>query len=83
MPPLIVLWDGVFQITAYLVILWTQIGWSSLIGLATMILAMPVQGVLFFWMFKNDKAMVLHTDERVKVTNEALIGIQAVKFYAW
>uniref|UniRef100_A0A7S3P1A1 Uncharacterized protein n=1 Tax=Amphora coffeiformis TaxID=265554 RepID=A0A7S3P1A1_9STRA len=78
-----VLWDGLLQITGYMVILYTLIGWPCLAGLVVMIMAGPVQGVIMGKLFGLNRQMVQYTDGRVKTTNEALQGMQSVKMFAW
>ena len=77
------LWDGVLQITGYMVILYTLIGWPCFAGLALMILAGPIQGVIMKRLFGLNRSMVQYTDDRVKTTNEAVQGIRCVKMYTW
>ena len=38
-----VIWDGMYQITGYVIILVVYIGWPALVGVLFMIIAMPVQ----------------------------------------
>jgi ABC-type multidrug transport system fused ATPase/permease subunit len=71
------------QITGYMVILYTLIGWPCFAGLVLMILAGPVQGVIMKRLFGLNRAMVQYTDDRVKTTNEAVQGIRCVKMYTW
>jgi len=82
-PQFHVLWDGILQITGYMVILYTLIGWPCFAGLAVMVLAGPVQGVIMKRLFGLNRNMVKYTDERVKTTNEAVQGIRCVKMYTW
>jgi ABC-type multidrug transport system fused ATPase/permease subunit len=65
------------------VILYTLIGWSAFAGLVLMIAAGPVQGIVMKKLYGLNRQMVKYTDQRVKTTNEALQGIQAVKMYTW
>ena len=82
-PQVHVLWDGAFQICGYLAILYTLIGWPVFIGLAVMMAAGPIQGIIMKRLFGLNSDMVKYTDQRVKTTNEALQGIQSVKMFAW
>jgi len=77
------LWDGLFQITGYMVILGSLLGWTCLIGLAVILCALPVMGNITGKMFGLNRSMVKYTDERVKTSNEALQGILCVKMYSW
>lgn len=71
------------QIVGYMAILYTLIGWPAFAGLVLMIAAGPVQGVIMQKLYGLNRKMVKYTDQRVKTTNEALQGIQAVKMYTW
>ena len=77
------LWDGLFQIAGYMAILGTLLGWTCLIGLVIIMLAIPIMGKITGQMFGLNRSMVKYTDERVKTANEALQGILCVKMYSW
>lgn len=64
-------------------ILYTLIGWPAFAGLLLMTAAGPVQGIIMKKLYGLNSKMVKYTDQRVKTTNEALQGIQAVKMYTW
>lgn len=78
-----VMWDGLFQITGYIVILGFLLGWTCLVGLAIIVLAIPVMGKITGKMFGLNRSMVKFTDERVKTVNEAMQGVLCVKMYSW
>jgi hypothetical protein len=82
-PQFHVLWDGLLQIAGYMAILYTLIGWPCFAGLAIMMAAGPVQGIIMKKLFALNRQMVGFTDARVKTTNEALQGMQSVKMFAW
>lgn len=82
----------VFYFVAYLVgvpvqvalavyLLWVQLGPASLVGLAVMILNIPVQRYLGGWMGALSRKAMGHADERVKRTSEMLQGVRVVKFF--
>lgn len=77
------LWDGMFQIIGYMVILYNLIGWPCFAGLGVMIVAGPGQGIIMKRLFGLNRSMVKYTDDRVKTTNEAIQGIRCVKMYTW
>lgn len=77
------LWDGLFQIAGYMIILGYLLGWTCLVGLVVIALAIPVMGKITGKMFGLNRSMVKYTDERVKTANEALQGIMCVKMYSW
>eukprot|EP00538_Stauroneis_constricta_P012382 CAMPEP_0119570218 /NCGR_PEP_ID=MMETSP1352-20130426/43504_1 /TAXON_ID=265584 /ORGANISM="Stauroneis constricta, Strain CCMP1120" /LENGTH=1567 /DNA_ID=CAMNT_0007619885 /DNA_START=651 /DNA_END=5354 /DNA_ORIENTATION=- len=82
-PQIHVLWDGLLQIIGYMAILYSLISWPCLVGLAVMIVAAPVQGIVMGKLFGLNRVLSKHTDTRVKSANEALQGIQSVKMYTW
>lgn len=82
-PSIHTLWDGLFQITGYMIVLYTLIGWPCFTGMIVMFLAGPVQGIIMQKLFGLNRAMVKYTDDRVKKTNEAIQGIRSVKMYTW
>lgn len=77
------LWDGLFQIAGYMIILGTLLGWTCLIGMFIIVCSIPVMGKISIKMFGYNRSMVKHTDNRVKTVNEALQGILCVKMYSW
>ena len=83
LPQFHVLWDGLVQIAGYITILYFLIGWPCFVGLAVMIAAIPLQGMVMSRLFGLNRKLVVYTDARVKTTNEALQGIQSVKMFAW
>lgn len=78
-----VTWDGAYQIVTNMVLLGLYIGPSALAGLASMLLLIPVNFVGMMKMGGLRRAIVKENDQRVKVMNEVLQGIRAVKLYAW
>lgn len=52
------LWDGLFQIAGYMVILGTLLGWTCLIGLFIIIFSIPVMGKISMKMFGYNRSMV-------------------------
>ena len=82
-PQIHILWDGIFQITGYMVILGVLLGWPCIIGLILMGFVGPVMGIITGKLFGINRTMVHFTDERVKTINEALQGIRCVKMYTW
>lgn len=78
-----VIWDGAYQIVGYLALLYYYIGPSTFVGLAVMLLAMPLQAHIMKRLMKLNRTMLEHTDSRVKITNECLQGIRCLKMYSW
>lgn len=78
-----VLWDGLFQIAGYMVILGNLLGWTCIIGLLIIMSSIPVMGKITGKMFGYNRSMVKYSDQRIKTVNEALQGMLAVKMYTW
>jgi ATP-binding cassette subfamily C (CFTR/MRP) protein 1 len=78
-----VVWDGLYQIAGYMVLLGIYIGPSALAGLAIMVLLIPLNFATMVNMGRIRRKAVKHNDQRIKVTNEALQGIRSLKWYHW
>eukprot|EP00177_Eucheuma_denticulatum_P007234 GFKZ01013162.1.p1 GENE.GFKZ01013162.1~~GFKZ01013162.1.p1 ORF type:complete len:1384 (+),score=212.46 GFKZ01013162.1:285-4436(+) len=77
------LWAAPAQIIISVALLFEFIGVSAVIGLLVTLATLPAQTLLMKAMLKLRKANISVTDRRVKLMNEILQGIKAVKFYAW
>lgn len=77
------LWAAPIQIVVTVALLFNFIGVSAIIGLLITLATLPAQSMLMSAMIKIRKANLGITDRRVKLMNEILQGIKAVKFYAW
>lgn len=78
-----VMWAAPIQLIIAVALLYDYIGLSALIGLFFTVISVPIQGALLTKQIKLRKASFGITDKRVKLMNEILQGIKAVKFYAW
>ena len=63
--------------------MFSQLGYSALVGLGVLILGFPLQVVLVRVMFNQRKKGVKLTDKRVRLTTEVLQGIRLIKLYGW
>lgn len=78
-----VLWSGPLQIILALYFLWQQLGPSVLAGVAVMVLLIPFNGFVATRARKIQVHNMEYKDGRIKITNEVLSGIKALKMYAW
>jgi ATP-binding cassette subfamily C (CFTR/MRP) protein 1 len=77
------LWDSVLQIAGYSVLLYRVLGPSAVLGMAIMASLIPTNTFIFRRLSAYRMEMLEHTDHRVRVVNEMLQGIRAIKFYHW
>ncbi|XP_065758076.1 ATP-binding cassette sub-family C member 4-like isoform X2 [Muntiacus reevesi] len=77
------LWIGPLIAIAVVILLWMEIGISSLAGMALLIILMLLQsfsGKLFLSLRSKTAAF---TDTRLRTMNEVITGIRTIKMYAW
>ncbi|KAJ3352784.1 Multidrug resistance-associated protein 1 [Allomyces javanicus] len=77
------LWSGPLQIGMSLYLLWDQLGPAVLVGLAIMILVMPVHAAFAKRQSVVQKDQMTNKDHRLKLMDEFLSGIKVIKLYAW
>ncbi len=57
--------------------------WATLFGLLILVLSTPASGIFVRRLTMLRRDMLKHTDTRVKLTNQLLVGIRVLKIYAW
>lgn len=77
------LWVGPCQAVPVLIILWYELGPSTLAGFVVLLLLVPVQSWMGRLFSKLRHKTAIHTDERVKVMNEIITGMRVIKMYCW
>ncbi|XP_060072940.1 ATP-binding cassette sub-family C member 4-like isoform X1 [Ylistrum balloti] len=77
------LWVGPCQAIPVLIILWQELGPSTLAGFVVLLLLVPVQSWMGKLFSKLRHKTAIHTDERVKVMNEIITGMRVIKMYCW
>ena len=78
-----VVWDGLFQILGFTGLLLHFLGPSVFAGIAAMLLIVPLNTIFLKQLSVIRLDILKHTDARVKLTNEILQGIRAIKSYNW
>jgi ATP-binding cassette subfamily C (CFTR/MRP) protein 1 len=76
-------WTSLIQIAIATGLLIRAIGPSALVGIAMVLLIVPLQGFVLMKMMKQRVEMVAFSDSRLKMTNEMLQGVRVLKFYNW
>ncbi|CDO74329.1 hypothetical protein BN946_scf184850.g1 [Trametes cinnabarina] len=75
--------ESPFQITLCIIFLYQLLGWSALVGLATMLITLPMPG----WITKHiqgaHREKMKLTDARVQTVTETLNVIRMIKLFGW
>ncbi|CAG8808622.1 4507_t:CDS:2, partial [Cetraspora pellucida] len=77
------IWAAPIQICIILSLLIFNIGSSALAGFALLVILCPMQGKVMSLLARTRAKAADITDERVKLTQEILLGIRMIKYYAW
>ncbi|KAF9323699.1 hypothetical protein BGZ91_003419 [Linnemannia elongata] len=72
-----------YELCIALWLLYQQIGWSVFTGLATILIMIPVQGIIGKYFTKAKAGKLESMDGRIRIMNEILSGIKIVKLYGW
>lgn len=77
------LWVGPVETVIVTYLMYREIGVSAFVGVAFLLSFIPLQG----WLGKKTSTLRLRTalltDERVRMMNEIIQGVQVIKMYAW
>ncbi|KAI4464485.1 atp-binding cassette sub-family c [Holotrichia oblita] len=77
------LWVGPLETIVITYLMYLQIGISAVIGVAALLCFIPLQ----FWLGKKTSVLrlktAIRTDERVRLMNEIISGVQVIKMYTW
>lgn len=77
------IWAVPFKLLLLLVLLYRQLGYSALIGAATVYILSPLQYWVCTWLSKLQKQALTVSDKRIKHTSELLQGIKLLKLHGW
>ncbi|KAH8413305.1 hypothetical protein KR009_009960 [Drosophila setifemur] len=77
------LWLGPLELLIVAYFLYDQIGVASFYGISILVLYLPLQTYLSRLTSKLRMQTALRTDQRVRMMNEIISGIQVIKMYTW
>lgn len=63
--------------------LWVDAGYAGLVGIATVFVVVPLQGYTGKLSSRFRLQTAYRTDERVRLMDEIISGVQVIKMYAW
>jgi ABC-type multidrug transport system fused ATPase/permease subunit len=72
-----------FMIFISIFLLWTLLGWSALVGAASIVACTPINFALSKSLGQYQKLMLGVTDRRIQKLNETFQSIRIIKFFAW
>ncbi|KAI9056609.1 P-loop containing nucleoside triphosphate hydrolase protein [Trametes sanguinea] len=75
--------ESPFQITLCIIFLYQILGWSALVGLATMILTLPLPGWITQQIQGAHREKMRRTDSRVQTVTETVNVIRMIKLFGW
>ncbi|XP_075982413.1 putative multidrug resistance-associated protein lethal(2)03659 [Anticarsia gemmatalis] len=77
------LWIGPLATVIITYFMWLEISWAAVVGVGFMLAFIPLQAYLGKRTSVLRLKTALRTDERVRLMNEILSGIQVIKMYTW
>jgi ATP-binding cassette subfamily C (CFTR/MRP) protein 4 len=77
------LWVGPVETIVCTYLMYLHVGYSAIIGVAFLLMFIPLQIFLGKKISVFRLKTALRTDERVRLMNEIISGIQVIKMYAW
>ncbi|XP_076243243.1 ATP-binding cassette sub-family C member 4 [Calliopsis andreniformis] len=77
------MWSAPISALIIAYILYTEAGYSGLIGIAAVFVVVPIQSYTGKLSSKFRLQTAIKTDERVRLMDEIVSGVQVIKMYAW
>ena len=78
------LWaEAPVQLTVCILLLYRILGYTSLVSVLIMMLAMPLNYYIAQQFSRAQKRVMTATDARINTTNEVLQNIRIIKYFAW
>ena len=78
-----ILWSAVFQIVIAFVSLFDLLGWSAFVGVAIMLVSVPVNTILATYLRQQSAVQMKVRDRRTGLMNEIILNIKSIKLFAW
>ncbi|KAF8631681.1 hypothetical protein AX15_002266 [Amanita polypyramis BW_CC] len=75
--------SGPFQITLAFVSLFNLLGWSAFVGVAVMVLSIPLNTFIASVLKRMQEQQMKNRDKRTRLMSELLNSIKSIKLYAW
>ncbi|XP_053982537.1 ATP-binding cassette subfamily C member 4-like isoform X1 [Hylaeus volcanicus] len=77
------MWSAPLSALIIAYILYTEAGYAGLIGIAAVFVVVPIQSYAGKLSSKFRLQTAIKTDERVRLMDEIISGVQVIKMYAW
>lgn len=77
------IWGSPLMVVAIMVLLYREIKWACFVGLAVMLLLVPVTGMIGKRLGMLRREIVGWTDKRASTMAEVVSGMRVIKFYDW
>lgn len=78
-----IIWSALFQMFLAFVSLYNLLGWPSFVGVAIMVVSVPVNTALARYMRTLSERTMKVKDKRTRLMNEILTNIKTIKLFAW
>ncbi|PWZ02347.1 putative YCF1-vacuolar ABC transporter [Testicularia cyperi] len=78
-----VAWSALFQMTLAFVSLYNLLGWPSFVGVAIMVVSVPLNTALARYLRRLSEKQMKVKDKRTRLMNEILTNIKSIKLFAW
>ncbi|KDN53139.1 putative YCF1-vacuolar ABC transporter [Tilletiaria anomala UBC 951] len=78
-----IIWSALFQMTLAFISLYSLMGWQAFVGVAIMVVSVPLNTVLARYMKKLSEKQMVVKDRRTRMMNEILQNIKTIKLFAW
>uniref|UniRef100_V5E5X8 Multidrug resistance-associated ABC transporter n=1 Tax=Kalmanozyma brasiliensis (strain GHG001) TaxID=1365824 RepID=V5E5X8_KALBG len=76
-------WSALFQMTLAFVSLYNLLGWPSFVGVAIMVVSVPLNTALARYLRRLSERQMKVKDKRTRLMNEILTNIKSIKLFAW